>query len=261
MLLLLAIFLSTIIGEGDSTSSASVAELIDGVQFRNFDTVRSEQTFTINTISSIYNEGYSYMGQGNSVFHFANGLPYLFEVKGSNVNASTVKVNTDFQGDDYLHLPKSSTMLNYTECEARCNGDEKCRAWVFDGAERSTSGCWLKSAVPSRVPKQGDISGCKKGVVDENCGNAILAPPPSGMRSSVPLGSLGGGNIELRADGRLADWSIFNNEPEEINGAKKDVDEATFGVLTSQNGIVDAVLLRTRPPGTGFPSVQSLSYE
>lgn len=93
------------------------------------------------------------MGQGDSAFHVGGGLPYLFEVKSSNVNlnASTIKMDTDFPGDDYLHLPKSSTMLNYTDCEASCDGDQKCHAWVFDGMGKTTSGCWLKSAVPPRA--------------------------------------------------------------------------------------------------------------
>lgn len=35
--------------------------------------------------------------------------------------------------------------------------------------------------------------------------------PPDGMRSSIPLGGLGYGTVELRADGSLRDWNIFNN--------------------------------------------------
>ncbi|XP_062508972.1 uncharacterized protein LOC134185207 [Corticium candelabrum] len=258
--LLLSFMISIPVANAAATVSDSIADLIDSLQFRNFDVVRRDQNFTISTISSIYNEGYTYMGQGSSSFHI-NGLPYLFEVKTSDVkpNASTIEVNTDFPGNDYLHVPTWSSMENYRQCEARCDGDEKCFAWVFE----PKSGCYLKSAVPPRVSKEGDMSGCKKGVLDKNCGNAnvTLSTPPSGMRSAVPLGSLGGGNMELRADGRLADWSIFNNEPEEKNGAKMDVDEAAFGVLTSHKAETNAFLLRTRPPGVGLPPVDSLSYE
>ena len=31
-------------------------------------------------------------------------------------------------------------------------------------------------------------------------------PPPNGMRSAVPLGGLGAGNFELRADGAFTEW-------------------------------------------------------
>jgi hypothetical protein len=34
--------------------------------------------------------------------------------------------------------------------------------------------------------------------------------PPLGMRSALPLGGLGTGSVELRADGRFADWLVEN---------------------------------------------------
>eukprot|EP01051_Picozoa_sp_SAG22_P006340 SAG22_NODE_410_length_10907_cov_2.597520_5_plen_714_part_00 len=37
--------------------------------------------------------------------------------------------------------------------------------------------------------------------------------PPVGMRSAVPLGGLGTGSFELRADGSIRDWSIENQGP------------------------------------------------
>eukprot|EP01084_Bolivina_argentea_P219344 372041_1 len=37
--------------------------------------------------------------------------------------------------------------------------------------------------------------------------------PSSGMRSSVPFGSMGGGIFEMRGDGRFTDSLIYNNGP------------------------------------------------
>jgi Kef-type K+ transport system membrane component KefB len=39
------------------------------------------------------------------------------------------------------------------------------------------------------------------------------AAPPAGMCSSVPLGALGGGSLELRADSALRDWRMLKNHP------------------------------------------------
>lgn len=38
-----------------------------------------------------------------------------------------------------------------------------------------------------------------------------LHTPPLGIRSSVPLGGIGAGSVELRADGSFRDWQIWNN--------------------------------------------------
>lgn len=70
--------------------------------------------------------------------------------------------------------------------------------------------------------------------------------PPSGMRSSVPLGGLGTGTIELRADGSLRDWNIFNNSP--AGGMKKQLDEAMFYVWIKEKEQEPKMkILRTHP--------------
>lgn len=85
-----------------------------------------------------------------------------------------------------------------------------------------------------------------------------LHTPPSGIRSSVPLGGLGTGTIELRADGRLADWQIFNNSPGA--GEKVHIDDAFFAIRTVKNGEApQSVTLRTHPPGA-LPAADAIGY-
>ena len=55
--------------------------------------------------------------------------------------------------------------------------------------------CWLKSAVPKREPNEDATSGIIK--------RERYRHPPTGMRSAVPLGGLGTGSFELRADGKV----------------------------------------------------------
>lgn len=63
----------------------------------------------------------------------------------------------------------------------------------------------------------------------EKKGDSLLEPP-SGIRSSVPLGGFGAGSVELRADGRFMDWDIFNNSPATGND-KTQLDEAFMGLF------------------------------
>lgn len=81
--------------------------------------------------------------------------------------------------------------------------------------------------------------------------------PPTGIRSSVPLGGMGTGNFELRGDGTFRQWCIESQSPG--GGAKLDIgalDEAVLGVRVGNT----AALLRTRPPA-GLPGVKALEYE
>ncbi|MGC2270964.1 MAG: GH116 family glycosyl-hydrolase, partial [Candidatus Sulfotelmatobacter sp.] len=82
--------------------------------------------------------------------------------------------------------------------------------------------------------------------------------PPDGMRSAVPLGGLGSGTVELRADGSLRDWNIFNNSP--AYGRKIQLDDALFGIRVSPlNGKAYVSALRTKPP-SGLPAIQQIQY-
>ena len=91
------------------------------------------------------------------------------------------------------------------------------------------------------------------------------------MRSSVPLGPLGEGSVELRVDGRLARWgTVFNNGPytKDVAWAHKiDIDEAVLGVSTATlGGYRAAAMLHSHPPhapsGTSsFPGVEALTYQ
>lgn len=83
--------------------------------------------------------------------------------------------------------------------------------------------------------------------------------PPSGMRSAVPLGGLGAGTVELRADGSLRDWNIFNNSPGG-GGPKVHLDDAFFALRVDDGGgEVTTRVLRTHPPRF-LPGVEQIVY-
>ena len=89
--------------------------------------------------------------------------------------------------------------------------------------------------------------------------NDEIVDPPSGMRSAVPLGGLGSGTVELRADGSLCDWNIFNNSPAG-GGGKVQLKEALFGLRTKIAGEnPNAWAIRTHAP-EGLPSIEQLEY-
>lgn len=73
--------------------------------------------------------------------------------------------------------------------------------------------------------------------------NGTLTNPPMGIRSSPPLGGLGAGSVELRADGTFREWTIFNQGP--AGSGKFGVcDDAMIAARV--NGVSKP--LRTHPP-------------
>ncbi|XP_020613507.1 uncharacterized protein LOC110051776 [Orbicella faveolata] len=82
------------------------------------------------------------------------------------------------------------------------------------------------------------------------------------MRSAVPLGGLGTGSFELRADGTIHEWTIENQSPggsAKLN--KGALNLAVFGVRVAEpdKNKSEAALLRIHAPH-GYPGVESLSY-
>ncbi len=91
-------------------------------------------------------------------------------------------------------------------------------------------------------------------------GNATV--PPIGMRSAMPLGGLGTGTFELRADGSFADWQVENQGPalatDAIQNSKLPLLE---GALLGLKIGDFATTLRTHPPrGSGLPAAEALNY-
>lgn len=86
--------------------------------------------------------------------------------------------------------------------------------------------------------------------------------PPTGIRSAVPLGGMGTGNFELRADGTFRQWCIESQSPG--GGAKLDIGALNdaFIALSYENAGSDAALatLRTNPPGD-LPGIDAIKYE
>eukprot|EP01084_Bolivina_argentea_P033972 62837_1 len=65
-----------------------------------------------------------------------------------------------------------------------------------------------------------------------NHSNQTLKTPTSGLRSSVFMGPIGQGGFEMRGDGRLTDFTIFNNGPNARPSQfayKWDLNDAVFG--------------------------------
>ncbi len=86
----------------------------------------------------------------------------------------------------------------------------------------------------------------------------LLHTPPAGIRSGLPLGNMGTGTIELRADGSLANWQIFNNSPGDAT--KIHVDEAFFAIRMSRPRTApEAYTIRTHPPAA-LPASENLRY-
>ena len=86
-----------------------------------------------------------------------------------------------------------------------------------------------------------------------------LQVPPSGMRSAVPLGGLGTGTVELRADGALRDWLVFNNSPAG-GGEKVQLEQTFFGVAVDAAGEPACTrALQTHPPGY-LPAIEEIEY-
>ena len=89
--------------------------------------------------------------------------------------------------------------------------------------------------------------------------DGALQAPPSGMRSAVPLGGLGTGTVELRADGVLRDWLIFNNSPAG-GGEKVQLEHSFFGVAVQEAGAPACTrVLQTHPVGY-LPAVEQIEY-
>ena len=72
----------------------------------------------------------------------------------------------------------------------------------------------------------------------------------------VPLGGLGAGSVELRGDGSLREWQIFNNW-----GQHLDLPNVFFSVWAREHGGKGAARVLELTPRYNVPGVDKVSYK
>lgn len=144
----------------------------------------------------------------------------LFQVNGTTppVNCETGEKDAGFDrpGYDYVSTPSYASAQ---DCEDACCNASQCAAWVWvpkapgpymGCQDTSQPCCYLKTTAPQPTPAPqipGIVSGAKLSP------HVPVVVPPVGMRSAVPLGGVGTGSFELRADGTAHEWTIHNASP------------------------------------------------
>ena len=217
-------------------------------RFLNLGVVNASSTFAFLPIAAQYLEAENVSCAGCS--WGAGGIPYLFDVTNAPPANATCHAlgpptpNMDRPGGDLRTIVQAADDVSL--CAASCCADASCGAWAYAGSAPApflscAAGdhcCYLKSGQPAQSP----LAGLTSGLVNRS-GTPGAVAPPVGMRSSVPLGGLGAGAVELRADGSFHECTIVNQSPA---GAAK------FGVLADMLlGLRvndDARLVRTHPP-------------
>ena len=171
----------------------------------------------------------------------------------------------DRHGADIGAVPASSAIA----CAVACCKLQGCAAYVFAPLAPAKFGacvpgqpcCYPKDAAVA--PSKSRLPGIVTGTVAQNSPSpppAPLIPPPTGMRSAVPLGGIGAGSFELRGDGTFTQFTIWNNFPAAAPkfGA---FPHALFGlrVAGEAHPFPRAMALQTSPPA-GIAGVDSLRY-
>ncbi|MBR2120380.1 MAG: PAN domain-containing protein [Pseudomonadota bacterium] len=84
-----------------------------------------------------------------------------------NIQRADAQASFDRPGNDYLRTPIPSG--DPALCALQCERDRRCRAWSFNypAVSDESAICWLKNAVPTRVPSNCCVSGVRgAGVVE-----------------------------------------------------------------------------------------------
>eukprot|EP00039_Didymoeca_costata_P023556 m.7494 g.7494 ORF g.7494 m.7494 type:complete len:1006 (-) comp3723_c0_seq2:57-3074(-) len=246
--------------------SADLGTKLSQLQFNNYGKVTSMYNQQPNSVPCIYLEPEN-ISQPEFSWASKQNCPYMFDAShGQQVSDGCGLQGPVQQGYDRRGFDLAEVLLaNVTQCLAECCSKEKCVGFVFATAAPVNSKnpnfnckqgqpcCYLKYKLAP--PTKETIPGLSNGVVQNGPSPPQTGTPPVGMRSSVPLGGIGAGSFELRGDGTLHQFTIFNNFPA---GAPKfwAFPNAIFGLHHSTEG---STAIQTHPP-QGIPGVSSLLY-
>jgi hypothetical protein len=248
----------------------SLANRLLGLRFQNLGTTRRSTEFHVADVPCGYLEPenvttpeFSWAQRGK--------CPFTFTTNRSQDSPSPPPPACGLQGSlmpkmDLADSNLASVMVGAgseaSACLPLCCNNSACSAFVFaprspnalGGCHRGKPCCYLKGHGVG-APRPSSIPGIVAAKVSGRSQDRDLIPPALGIRSAVPLGGIGAGSLELRGDGTLQQFTIWNNFPA---GAPKfwAFPNALFGLKL---GSQPAVALQTTPPA-GIPGVEALNY-
>lgn len=256
----LALEFRTVVGD-------SLSDALSSTVFLNAGTVSAGDQFRYLDIPCMYLEADN-VTCAQCSWGVGGACPYLFQITSnvpSNCTPDAPQPGNDLPGSDYTATALQND--DYTVCESLCCAEDECGAWTYVPSAPSDylsclTGdhcCYRKTGFPEFKPST--LPNIISGFVNKTVPPSI--PPPLGMRSAVPLGGVGAGALELRADGTFHEVTIMNQSPA---GAAK------FGVLqdlilairivAASGGAAVTKVVRTSPPtfGANISGVDAISY-
>ena len=176
--------------------------------------------------------------------------PYLYQIdptEPAQCNANPFLNGTDLPGADFLSV--IPPVADPSSCVTLCCAQLSCAAWSyaasapseFKDCHKGQPCCYLKTYVPDSHPNSEIISATMNRT-------SPYHHPPTGLRSSVPLGGITTGSIELRGDGTFHDWTVESQSP--AGGVKYGVVGDALLAIRLKNlktNESDARLIRTNP--------------
>ena len=145
-------------------------------------------------------------------------------------NHTTCAVNNLFPGTDMPGNDLTQVVMtpgptdNATQmCAEYCCDNPLCRAFLscvapssFGNCQQGKYCCYLKTQATTPTKKPSLAHAVTGTVVRPPPPPPVISgvlPPPSGMRSAIPLGGVSAGSFELRGDGSLHEFTIQNQSP------------------------------------------------
>lgn len=242
--------------------NALLFSLLNSTVFLNNGTVTSNDTYIYKTIDCLYLEPEN-VSMVQNVWGAGPTCQYMYKINGTapppiSCEQIPTEAGYDRPGGDYA---ATSNYTSTAACQTACCNAAQCLAFVwismspgdFLDCKQGQPCCFLKSTVSQFVvsPYPGIVAGQKDPYY-----NISVVVPPSGMRSAVPLGGIGAGSFELRADGTIHEWTVHNAGP--ASSAKLGViEDMMLGVRVADNqsGKYVAKILRTGSLGSSSSSL------
>ena len=238
-------------------------DLLNGFQFLNEGWVTSSDVYDYQYEGVLYTEAEN-VTQARHAWSEGPIHPYTYQFnpnKPSFCHPNARLNDTDLPGADLVSRIPSAADPNL--CDDMCCSLTSCIVWTFarsapvdfNDCRKGQPCCYLKASVPPSAHNPTLLSS----TINRT---SPYDHPPSGIRSSVPLGGVATGSIEIRADGTFHEWTIESQSP--ASGTKYGrVDDAllAFRIQNLRTNQSDARLIRTHSnPSHGLKGVASIKY-